>query len=160
MGVANSGESGTGRRHQHTAAAVASTEAAVIAKKIERGKRIASNHCREKAQRQVQIKEIDSLCVPGVFRATLLRAIMPVTVAIQTTPNAPRSEIIGWMGERLKVKVKAPAVEGKANAELVRFLAAHFGVRPNAVTILRGDTARLKVVRIDGLEESDFQARL
>ena len=85
---------------------------------------------------------------------------MPVTVTIQTTPNAPRSEIIGWVGERLKVKVKAPAVEGKANAELIRFLAERFGIRPNAVTLLRGETSRLKVVRFDGLEEMDFRAHL
>jgi uncharacterized protein (TIGR00251 family) len=77
---------------------------------------------------------------------------MPVTLTIQTTPNAPRSQIVGWVGDRLKVKVKAPAVEGKANAELVRFLAERLGVRPNAVTLVRGETARLKVVRIDGVE--------
>ena len=82
---------------------------------------------------------------------------MPVTLTIQTTPNAPRSEIVGWVGERLKVKVKAPAVEGKANAELLRFLAEHFSVRPNAVTLLRGDTARLKTVRIEGVETADVQ---
>ncbi|MEI6561615.1 MAG: DUF167 domain-containing protein [Verrucomicrobiota bacterium] len=82
---------------------------------------------------------------------------MPVTLTLQTTPNAPRSQIVGWVGERLKVKVKAPAVEGKANAELVRFLAEHFGVRPNAVTLLRGDTARLKTVRIEGIEAADVQ---
>ena len=82
---------------------------------------------------------------------------MSLTLQIQTTPNAPRSEIAGWMGDRLKIKVKAPAVEGKANAELVRFLAEAFGVRPNAVTLLRGDTARLKVVRIDGVEPGDLE---
>ena len=82
---------------------------------------------------------------------------MSVTLSIQTTPNAPRSEIVGWLGDRLKVKVKAPAVEGKANAELVRFMAERFGVRPNAVTLVRGDTARLKVVRIEGIEEADVQ---
>jgi len=82
---------------------------------------------------------------------------MPVTLTIQTTPNAPRSQIVGWLGDRLKVKVKAPAVEGKANAELVRFLAEHFGVRPHAVTLLRGDTARLKTVRIEGVEEADLR---
>ena len=82
---------------------------------------------------------------------------MPVTLTLQTTPNAPRSEIVGWLGGHLKVKVKAPAVEGKANAELVRFLAEHFGVRPNAVTLLRGDTARLKTVRIEGIEAADVQ---
>ncbi len=83
-----------------------------------------------------------------------------MTVNIQTTPNAPKSEIVGWLGDRLKVKVKARAVEGKANAELLRFLAARFGVRPNAVSILRGDTARLKVIRIDGMEEAEFRERL
>ena len=82
---------------------------------------------------------------------------MSVTVTIQTTPNAPRSEIVGWLGDRLKVKVKAPAVEGKANAELIRFLAERFGVRPNAVVLVRGDTARLKVVRLEGIEEADLQ---
>ncbi len=78
-----------------------------------------------------------------------------MTLTIQTTPNAPRSQIVGWQGERLKVKVKAPAVEGKANAELIRFLAETFGVRASAVTLLRGETARLKVVRLDGVEAED-----
>ena len=85
---------------------------------------------------------------------------MSVTVSIQATPNAPRSQIVGWLGERLKVKLKAPAVEGKANAELVRFLAEQFGVRANAVTLLRGETARTKVVRIDGVEESQFREKI
>ena len=79
-----------------------------------------------------------------------------MTLTIQTTPNAPRSQIIGWQGDRLKVKVKAPAVEGKANAELIRFLAECFGLRSSAVTLLRGETARLKVVRIDGVEAEDL----
>lgn len=83
-----------------------------------------------------------------------------MTLTIQTTPNAPRSQIVGWVGDRLKIKVKAPAVEGKANAELVRFLAERLGVRPNAVSLVRGETARLKVVRIDGLEEADLQKLL
>ena len=82
---------------------------------------------------------------------------MAVTLNLQTTPNAPRSQIVGWLGDRLKVKVKAPAVEGKANLELVRFLAEQFGVRPNAVTLLRGETARLKTVRIEGVEEADVR---
>lgn len=83
-----------------------------------------------------------------------------MTLTIQTTPNAPRSQIVGWAGDRLKIKVKAPAVEGKANAELVRFLAECFGVRPNAVTLVRGKTARLKVVRIDGVEAADLEKLL
>lgn len=82
---------------------------------------------------------------------------MPLTLTIQTTPNAPRSEIVGWLGDRLKVKVKAPAVEGKANAELLRFLAECFGVRPQAVTLVRGGTARLKTVHIEGADTPDLE---
>ena len=83
-----------------------------------------------------------------------------LTLTLQITPNARRSEVVGWMDDRLKVKIKAPAVEGKANAELVRFLGELFGVRSSAVTLLRGETARLKVVRIDGVDESEKEQRL
>ena len=82
---------------------------------------------------------------------------MPVTVTIQTTPNAPRSEVVGWMGDRLKVKVKAPAVEGKANAELLRFLAEHFRVKLNTVEIVRGETSRTKIVRFETLVETELR---
>ena len=82
---------------------------------------------------------------------------VPVTVTIQTTPNAPRSEVVGWMGDRLKVKVKAPAVEGKANAELLRFLAEHFHVKPNTVEIVRGETSRTKIVRFETLVETELR---
>jgi len=89
---------------------------------------------------------------------------MPIQLNIQTTPNAPRSEVVGWVNgtgdpqtDRLKIKVKAPAVEGKANAELLRFLAELFGVRPGAVALVRGDTARLKVVRIEGVEANALE---
>ena len=90
-------------------------------------------------------------------RASLPPTLPPVTLTVQTTPNAPRSQIVGWQGDRLKIKVKAPAVEGKANAELIRFLAESFGIRSHAVTLVRGDTARLKVVRIDGVEMADLE---
>jgi len=77
---------------------------------------------------------------------------MALNLRIQATPNAPRNEVVGWAEDRLRVKVKAPAVEGKANAELLRFLASVCGVRPNAVTLLRGETARIKVIRIEGID--------
>jgi hypothetical protein len=82
------------------------------------------------------------------------------TLAIKAIPNAPRTEITGWLGAALKVKVHAPPVEGRANAALCEFLAETLGRPRRAVTVLRGDTSRQKLVRIDGLSLAEVQARL
>jgi hypothetical protein len=73
------------------------------------------------------------------------------TLAIKAVPNAPRSEIVGWLGDALKVKVHAPPVEGRANDALCEFLAATLGLPRRAVTMLRGGTSRQKLLRVDGL---------
>jgi uncharacterized protein (TIGR00251 family) len=74
-------------------------------------------------------------------------------VTVQIIPNAPRDEVVGWVGDRLKLKIKAPAVDGKANSELRRFVADWLDIRPVLVTILRGKSARIKTLQIDGIEE-------
>ncbi len=82
------------------------------------------------------------------------------TLEIKAVPNAPRSEVVGWLGAALKVKVHAPALEGRANDELCSFLADALAVPRRAVTLLRGDTSRQKVVRIDGLTLAEAKRRL
>lgn len=82
------------------------------------------------------------------------------TLAIKVIPNAPRTEIVGWLGDALKVKIHAPPVEGRANDALCEFLADHLDLPRRAITVLRGDTSRQKVLRIDGLSSADLQARL
>jgi hypothetical protein len=64
-------------------------------------------------------------------------------------PNASRTEIAGLHGERLKIRLAAPPVEGKANDALVRFLAGRLGVPGSAVSIVRGQSGRRKTVRIE-----------
>ena len=81
------------------------------------------------------------------------------TLAIKAIPNAPRSEIMGWLGDALKVKIHAPPVEGRANEALCDFLAATLGLHRRAITVLRGDTSRQKIVRIDGLTLDQVRAR-
>jgi uncharacterized protein (TIGR00251 family) len=71
-----------------------------------------------------------------------------VTLEIHCQPGARKSEVTGVHGGALKIRVAAPAVEGKANAALVGFLADQFGVPQRAVTIVRGKKARRKSVRI------------
>jgi uncharacterized protein (TIGR00251 family) len=82
------------------------------------------------------------------------------TLAIKAIPNAPKSQVIGWLGDALKVKVHAPPVEGKANDALCEFLADELELPRRAVTVLRGDTSRQKVIRVDGLDLAAVKARL
>lgn len=72
-------------------------------------------------------------------------------LAIKASPNAPRNEVVGWLGDALKVKLHAPPVDGKANAELCAFLAETLGLPRRAVSLATGDTSRQKLVRITGL---------
>jgi uncharacterized protein (TIGR00251 family) len=81
-------------------------------------------------------------------------------LAIKAIPNAPRSEVAGWLGDALKVKVHAPPVEGRANEALCEFLADTLGLSRRAVTLVRGETSRQKVVRVDGLSLADVKAKL
>ena len=82
------------------------------------------------------------------------------TLAIKAVPNAPRSEVVGWLGEALKVKIHAPPVEGRANEALCEFLADQLGLPRRAVTLQRGDTSRQKIVRIEGLDLAEVKTRL
>lgn len=82
------------------------------------------------------------------------------TLQIKAVPGAPRSEVCGWLGEHLKVKVQAPPVEGKANEALLRFLAETLELPPRAVSLVRGGTSRLKLVRIEGMSLEQARQKL
>jgi uncharacterized protein (TIGR00251 family) len=64
-------------------------------------------------------------------------------------PGAKRSEIAGRHGERVKVRLAAPAVEGKANEALVAFLAEYYKVPRRNVRIVAGLKSRRKRVVIE-----------
>jgi uncharacterized protein (TIGR00251 family) len=72
---------------------------------------------------------------------------------LHVQPGASRSEFAGRHGDRIKVRLAAPAVDGKANVALVDFLAAHFGVPRRNVRIAAGLKSRQKRVVIEGAEE-------
>lgn len=82
------------------------------------------------------------------------------TLDLKIVPNAPRNEVAGWLGEALKIKVHAPALEGRANDELCEFLADKLKLPRRAVTLLRGEKSRQKTVRLDGLTLAEAKQRL
>ena len=75
-----------------------------------------------------------------------------LTLQQHAQPGAKRTGIAGLHGtgadQRLKIRLAAPAVEGKANAALRAFLAEAFGVGLRDVEIVRGETGRSKIVRV------------
>jgi uncharacterized protein len=79
---------------------------------------------------------------------------------IRLQPRARRTGVVGVVGERLKIAVSGPPVDGKANAELCRFLADTLGVPKSAVAILRGETSREKSVLVRGLVPAQVRERL
>lgn len=81
-------------------------------------------------------------------------------LAIKVIPNAPRNEVAGWLGDALKVKVHAPALEGRANDELCEFLAETLGLPKRAITLVQGEKSRQKVIAIAGLGFDNVKRRL
>ncbi len=68
---------------------------------------------------------------------------------VKATPNAKRSEVLGWnsdplVGEYIRIRVAAPPVNGKANKAIRDFLAEQLGIAKSTITLKKGQTVRFK----------------
>ena len=75
-------------------------------------------------------------------------------------PGASRTQIAGWLGEALKIRVAAKPEKGKANEAVVTLLAETLGVPRASVTLLSGAASPQKIIEISGLSEAELHARL
>ena len=82
------------------------------------------------------------------------------TMSVHVVPNAKIDKMVGEHGSAIKIKLRAPAVDGKANAALISFLAEQLKVPARVIVLLRGHKSRDKLVRIDGLSEEELRRRL
>lgn len=73
-----------------------------------------------------------------------------ITLKIKAVPNSSKNEICGILDGALKIKIKAPAVENKANEELVKFFAKLLKVSKSSVELKSGGTSKLKTLYING----------
>jgi len=71
-------------------------------------------------------------------------------VKFHIQPGAKKDEIKGRHGDAVKVRLRAPPVDGKANDALVAFLADHLRIPRSAITIVKGHFSRQKLVEIKG----------
>jgi uncharacterized protein len=81
-------------------------------------------------------------------------------IAVRVIPRSKRDEISGERDGRLLIRLTAPPVEGAANAALCRLVARRAGVPARRVSIVRGQTSRDKVVRVEGIAADDLSAVL
>ncbi len=83
-----------------------------------------------------------------------------VTFSVRVQPRASKDEIASEMGGALKVRLRAPAVEGRANEALVEFLAELLKTPRSAVRILSGERSRTKRMEIRGVTRQQILALL
>jgi uncharacterized protein len=82
------------------------------------------------------------------------------TLLVHVVPRAKDDVVIGEHGDAIKIKLRAPAREGKANAALRCFLAEKLNISQRAIILEHGQRSRDKVIRIDGMTEEDVRSRL
>jgi uncharacterized protein YggU (UPF0235/DUF167 family) len=82
-------------------------------------------------------------------------------LTVRVTPRGGRDEVEGWTRDEknlpvLKLRVAAAAADGAANAAVLALLAKALGRPKSQLSILRGDTARLKQIEVAGLDEAEL----
>ncbi|CAA0115962.1 Uncharacterised protein [Halioglobus japonicus] len=74
-----------------------------------------------------------------------------VMLKVRVIPGASRSNVAGWLGDMLKVRVSAPPERGKANIAVIKLLARELQLQKSALSIASGSTSQNKVVAIQGI---------
>ncbi|MDR3275478.1 MAG: DUF167 domain-containing protein [Endomicrobium sp.] len=77
-------------------------------------------------------------------------------IKVRVIPNSKRNEVVSRVGSILRVKITAPAVEGKANEELCDFLSEFFDVKRSMIFLRKGERGREKTIEITGRSEEEF----
>ncbi len=91
----------------------------------------------------------------------MITSIPPgIVIDVRVIPRARRAGVAGTRGDALLVRVTAPPVEGAANAELIAIVAGALGVPRREVTIVAGESRRLKRVRVSGMTADAARALL
>lgn len=79
---------------------------------------------------------------------------MEVVLRVKVIPNASRNELVGWIRDACKIKIRAVPEKGKANEALCEFLSEVLELRKNQVEIVGGESSREKKIVIRGLTQA------
>ena len=100
-----------------------------------------------------QNKKNDSGKTPLPNEASYIEALgKDSLLRLRVQPRASKTRVVGMLDDRLKIALAAPPVNGKANQELISFLAKKLSLAKMAITVVKGQNSRMKSVRIHGLD--------
>jgi uncharacterized protein len=85
---------------------------------------------------------------------------MPTTLNVRVIPNARRNEIASLAQGEVRLKIQAPAQDGKANAEMIRFLSVLIDCPKSEIAIKRGEKSRKKIVEVEGMSAEEVWLKL
>lgn len=85
---------------------------------------------------------------------------MSVRIPVKVVPGSSREGVAGWLGERLKVRVRAVAERGKANEAAEKVVAEALGVPGERARVVAGHTSPWKVIEVSGISEAELHERL
>jgi uncharacterized protein len=92
-----------------------------------------------------------------VSRVSVQERAGAVRFAVRVQPRASTDEIAGVHGDALRVRLRAPPVDGAANAALIELLAACLGVAKQRVRVVTGASSRAKVVEVEGVTRTHVE---
>ena len=82
------------------------------------------------------------------------------TITVKAVPGASKDEIVGFLGDDLKVRVRQPPEGGRANRVIIALLAEMLEVSPKTISITAGEHGTRKTLAIAGLDAKELASRL
>ncbi len=81
-------------------------------------------------------------------------------IKVKVVLGSSRDEIVGWLGDALKIKVMAPPEKGRANEAIVEMLAERLGLPADAIALASGHSSPAKVIAINGMDDEMLKKAL
>ena len=83
-----------------------------------------------------------------------------IRIAVKAVPGSRKDQIVGLLGDRLKIKVTAAPEDGKANAAICALLGAALGVKARDVSVVSGHAHAEKIICVAGIACDQAKSRL
>ena len=83
-----------------------------------------------------------------------------IKLSVKVIPNSAKDQVVGWLGERLKIKVGAQPEKGKANKAVVKLLAKSLKLSVQDIELVSGSTNSLKVFEISKLNQKQLHQKI